>query len=64
MLSFDEKAALLWAELMAEGEAKGRPRDPMDTIIASVAQAHGCVIVTNNLRDFRDLGAIDPTTMQ
>ncbi len=44
VLPFDEKAALLWGRLMAEGKAKGKPRSALDTIIASVAEANECVI--------------------
>ena len=61
ILPFDEASALSWARLMAEGEAKGRPRDEMDMIIAAVAQANGCTIVTNNTRDFQGLDVLDPT---
>ena len=28
VLPFDEKAGLVWARLMADGKAKGRPRNP------------------------------------
>jgi len=31
---------------MAEGTAKGRPRSPLDMIIAAVAEANDCAIVT------------------
>jgi predicted nucleic acid-binding protein len=46
VLPFDEKAALVWARLMADGTAKGRPRSPLDMIIAAVAEANNCVVVT------------------
>ena len=39
VLPFDEPAALVWARLMAEGKASGRPRSALDTIIAAVATA-------------------------
>jgi toxin FitB len=60
VLPFDSRAALHWAALMAEGTAKGRPRSPLDMLIAATAQAHGCTIVTANDRDFHGLGAINP----
>src|SRR3954464_14784756 len=31
VLPFDEKAGLIWASLMADGKAKGRPRSGLDT---------------------------------
>ena len=60
ILSFDEKAALIWARLMAEGKPQGRPRSALDTIIAAVAQAHGCIVVTNNEKDFVGVTVINP----
>ncbi len=60
VLPFDEKAALIWAKLMAEGKARGRPRSALDTIIVAVAQANGCVVVTNNEKDFDDIEILNP----
>ena len=65
VLAFDERAALQWAALqwaalMADGRRIGQSRSPLDMIIASVAQAHGCTIVTDNERDFAGLDAINP----
>ncbi len=60
ILPFDDKAALIWARLMAEGKAAGRPRSALDMIIASVAEANGCVIVTDNERDFAGLEILNP----
>ena len=64
ILSFDEKAALIWARLMAEGKPQGRPRSALDTIIAAVAQAHGCIVVTNNEKDFVGVTVINPLRAQ
>lgn len=50
VLPFDESAALIWAKLMADSKAKGRPRSALDTIIAAVAEANACVVVTDNER--------------
>jgi toxin FitB len=60
VLSFDEKAALLWARLMADGTDKGRPRSALDMIIAAVAEANGCVVVTDNEKDFGGLEFVNP----
>jgi len=60
VLPFDERAALVWARLMAEGTAKGRPRSPLDMIIAAVAEANDCVLVTDNERDFIGLRIMNP----
>lgn len=60
VLPFDEKAGLIWARLMADGKAKGRPRSPLDMIIAAVAEANDCVIVTENEKDFAGLKIVNP----
>jgi toxin FitB len=60
ILPFDEKAGLVWAWLMAEGKAKGRPRSGLDTIIAAIAEANDCIVVTDNERDFEDIQVINP----
>jgi len=60
VLPLDEKAALAWGRLMAEGTAKGRPRSPLDMIIAAVAEANDCVVVTMNERDFAGLKTLNP----
>jgi predicted nucleic acid-binding protein len=53
VLSFDERAAIEWARIMAAGTATGRPRSPVDMIIAATAAANNCVVVTANKRHFR-----------
>ena len=60
VLPFDERAALVWARLMAEGVAKGRPRSALDMIVAAVAEANGCVVVTGNVRDFEGVEILNP----
>ena len=60
VLPFDEAAGLVWARLMAEGTANGRPRNALDTIIAATAEANDCVVVTDNERDFADVEFINP----
>jgi hypothetical protein len=49
-----------YALLMAEGKAKGRPRSALDTIIAAVAVASGCTVVTDNENDFAGVETINP----
>jgi predicted nucleic acid-binding protein len=60
VLAFDEAAALIWARLMAEGKAKGQPRSALDTIIAAVAEANGCLVVTDNEKDFAGIETLNP----
>ena len=63
VLPFDEKAGLVWARLMADGEAKGRSRNALDGIIAAIAQANNCVVATENEKDFVDTEFINPLRM-
>lgn len=60
ILPFDERAGLLWARLMADGKTAGRPRSALDMIIASVAAANDCVVVTDNEKDFVDIAFVNP----
>ena len=60
VLPFDEKASLIWARLMADGTARGRPRSALDMIIAAIAEANGCLIVTDNEKDFAGLKFVNP----
>jgi hypothetical protein len=60
ILAFDETAAHKWAELMIEGQTHGRARSLPDTIIASIAVAQNCVVVTNNERDFWGVQCLNP----
>jgi predicted nucleic acid-binding protein len=45
---------------MAEGSSIGRPRSVLDMIIAAIAEASGCIIVTDNECDFAGLETINP----
>jgi hypothetical protein len=60
VLPFDEKASLIWARLMADGSAKGRPRSGLDMIIAAIAEANGCLVVTDNEKDFTGVKFVNP----
>jgi toxin FitB len=60
VLPFDEKAGLIWARLMADGTGKGRPRSALDMIIAAIAEANGCVVVTDNEKHFTGMKFVNP----
>lgn len=60
VLPFDDKAGLVWARLMADGTAKGRPRSALDMIIASVAEVNECIVATDNEQHFQGLRYINP----
>lgn len=55
IFAFDERAALEWGRIIAEGRLIGRPRSPIDMIIAATAAANDCVVVTGDERHFRDV---------
>ena len=60
VLAFDDRAALIWARLMAEGAAMGRPRSALDMIIAAVAVANDCIVATDNEKDFAGIAIFNP----
>ena len=45
---------------LADGRAKGRPQSALDTIIAAVAEANDCIVVTDNRNDFFDIKIVNP----
>jgi predicted nucleic acid-binding protein len=65
VLAFDERAALEWARLMADGTATGRPRSALDMIIAAIAVAHRLTVATANEKHFQDTGIpwVNPLSM-
>ena len=60
VLPFDEKAGLIWARLMAVGTGTGQPRSPLDMIVAAIAEANGCIVVTDNQKHFGGVKTINP----
>ena len=52
VLPFDERADLVWARLMSEGISVGRPRSAFDMVVAAIAEANDCVVVTDNEKHF------------
>lgn len=45
---------------MADGTAAGRPRSALDMMIAAIAEAHDCVVVTDNEKDFAGVNIFNP----
>ena len=60
ILPFDDKAALIWGRIMAKGTKAGRPRSAIDMIVAAIAEANDCVVVTDNEKHFVGLKIINP----
>ena len=60
VFAFDDLAALIWARLMVEGQAQGLSLNGTDMMIAAIAEANGCTVVTANERDFRTVSILNP----
>lgn len=58
VLPFDEEAALAGARLRAHLERLGRPIGDLDSLIAAQALAREMTLVTNNLREFERVPAL------
>ncbi|PAW51130.1 VapC toxin family PIN domain ribonuclease [Pseudomonas moraviensis] len=56
ILPFDAHAAVEYASLVADCEAKGRAVSMADAQIAAICRAHGAAIATRNVKDFRFSG--------
>lgn len=55
ILAFDQRAAHAFARLRAKRQARGRPLNVMDALVASIASAHAMTLATRNVADFDDL---------
>jgi predicted nucleic acid-binding protein len=55
-----EPASLIWARLMSEGTAAGRPRNALDMVIAATAEANDCILVTDNEKHFPGIKILNP----
>jgi len=45
---------------MAEGSSVGRPRSGLDMILAAIAEANNCILVTDNEKHFAGVKFINP----
>ncbi len=56
ILTFDEPAARLYAEVMGRRKELGRPISALDGQIAAIARANRFSVATGNVRDFEECG--------
>ncbi|MBK5525840.1 type II toxin-antitoxin system VapC family toxin [Pseudomonas sp. TH08] len=56
ILPFDAHAAVEYATLVADCEARGRAVSMADAQIAAICRAHGAAIATRNVKDFEFSG--------
>lgn len=61
IIGFDDKAAEEYGDIRATLEAKGTPIGPCDMLIAASARSKGCILVTNNAKEF---SRIDDLTIE
>ena len=64
ILPFDEGGARMYAKIVRQRDAVGRPIAPLDAMIAAIARARGAAVATRNTRDFEGCGVrvINPWT--
>jgi predicted nucleic acid-binding protein len=60
ILAFDERASMVWADLMVRGKTSGRVLSALDAVIAAVAVANDCIVVTDNVKDFPFVSTLNP----
>lgn len=56
LLAVDAETANAWGDVMAQGQAAGRPPGTMDAFIAATVLRHDMTLVTRNVSDFEPLG--------
>ena len=55
-LAWEARTGLRWAELLADLRRSGLSMPVKDSLIAATALAHGLVVATRNVTDFRHAG--------
>jgi tRNA(fMet)-specific endonuclease VapC len=58
-LPFDEKSCRFYARVRVSLERSGLPIGPMDLLIASISLANNCILVTNNVREFKRVKGLE-----
>lgn len=58
IVPFDEAAAQIYGRIRATLEKKGTPVGSMDMLIAAVALARNCTLITHNLREFERINGL------
>ncbi|HYI92936.1 MAG TPA: type II toxin-antitoxin system VapC family toxin [Bryobacteraceae bacterium] len=56
ILSFDERAGPIFAKIVADRQATGRPAPQLDAMIAAIARSHRATVATRNIADFVHCG--------
>jgi toxin FitB len=56
ILAFPEEAARLYAKIVTQRDAVGRPISQLDAMIAAIARSQNAAVATRNTRDFEGCG--------
>jgi tRNA(fMet)-specific endonuclease VapC len=54
IVAFDEKSCQTYVKMRASLEKSGTPIGPMDLLIASICLANNFIVVTNNIKEFKN----------
>lgn len=57
-LPFDDQAADIYADIRVQLAATGQMIGPNDLLIAAIALANGCILVTHNTREFSRIAGL------
>lgn len=65
ILPFDREAAVIWGEIIGDGDRLGHPKPMAEAQIAALARRHNLIVATRNARDFTDMDVaiLDPWTL-
>ena len=58
ILPLDVETAVIWGELSADGRKRGKPIFALDGLIAATGIRHGLRVMTRNVSDFAETGAM------
>jgi predicted nucleic acid-binding protein len=58
ILPVDEAVALRWGAISAASRRAGRPKPPIDSLLAATAVCHKLKLATRNVADFEGTGAV------
>ena len=58
-LPFDDKSAEIYGRIRTTLKKAGTPIGPNDLMIASIAIAHNCILVTHNTKEFKRIAGLE-----
>lgn len=58
-LAFDDQAAEAYGRIRANIKKAGTPVGPNDLLIAAIAVSNNCILVSHNIKEFRQITGLD-----